>query len=162
MSRALVVYFSRTGHTRKIALELAESLGADVERIEEPRGRSGFFGYWRSGREGYRKLTTVIHPIQKRPSDYDLVLIGTPIWAGNVSSPVRTYIAGNAGSFRRVAFFCTHGGSSAAKVMTELSELCGVRPLATLAVKEREIRAGSYRGGLKEFAKQVRRESGAG
>ena len=161
MSRTLVVYFSRTGHTRKIALELAASLDADVERIEEPRSRSGFFGYWRSGREGYRKLTTIIEPLQKQPSDYDLVLLGTPIWAGNVSSPVRTYIVGNAGSFRRVAFFCTHGGTSASKVMAELGELCGTAPVATLAVTEREIQAGSYGGNLKEFVEQVRRESRA-
>jgi hypothetical protein len=27
------------------------------------------------------------------PNDYDLVLVGTPVWNASVSTPVRTYFA---------------------------------------------------------------------
>jgi len=155
MARTLVVYFSRTGRTRRIALEIAAALGADVERIEEPQDRSGFFGYWRSGREAYRKLSPVIEPAVRDPSGYALVIVGTPIWAGHVSSPVRTYVGAHAGRFRNVALFCTHGGSSAGKVFGEIAELAGSEPVATLALKEREIEAGTYAGRLRQFVDTV-------
>jgi flavodoxin len=151
MDRALVTYFSRTDRTRRIALEIARALSADIERIEESRSRSGFLGYWRSGREAYLKLTASIEPTTHDPSSYALVILGTPIWAGNMSSPVRAYVNAHKGSFERVAFFCTHGGTSAQKVFAELSEICGAPPVATLAITEREIKAGNYGDKLHQY-----------
>jgi hypothetical protein len=42
-------------------------------------------GYWRSGREAYLKLAPNIEPAVHDPSSYGLVVLGTPIWAGNMS-----------------------------------------------------------------------------
>jgi hypothetical protein len=47
--KTLVVYFSRSGHTRQVAREIASRCGADLEAIREERGRAGLLGYWRSG-----------------------------------------------------------------------------------------------------------------
>lgn len=156
MNGTLVVYFSRTGHTGRIAEELAAALGADVEKIEEPRSRSGFFGYWRSGREAYLRRTTTILPTRRRPSDYSLVLLGTPTWAGHVSSPVRTYAGEHAGTFRNLALFCTLGGAGAENTLAETAALCGVEPIATLAVTEKELKSGSYEPKLRGFVERVR------
>lgn len=155
MARTLVVYFSRTGRTHRIALEIAAPLGADIERIEEQRSRAGFLGYWRSGREAYRKLIPAIEPAVNDPSSYDIVLLGTPIWAGHISSPVRAYVGAHAGALSRMALFCTHGGSSPAKAFSEIAELAGVEPVATLAVTEREIKAGTYADRLTRFVESV-------
>lgn len=155
MSRILVVYFSRTGHTGQIAGQLAAALGADVERIREPRDRTGFFGYWRSGREGWLGRTTTIEPASKRPSDYDVVLLGTPVWSGHVSSPVRTYAIAHAGEFGNLALFCTLGGAGADRTLAETAALCGAEPVATLAVTEKELAAGDYASRLRAFVERV-------
>ena len=73
------------------------------------------------------------------PSHYDVVVLGTPVWAGNISSPLRSYVAAHKAELRQVAFFCTQGGSGAEKVFPDLQELCGRAPLATLAVSDRDI-----------------------
>lgn len=39
-SRILVVYFSRSGSTARVASYLADELGADLDAIEEPRSRA--------------------------------------------------------------------------------------------------------------------------
>jgi flavodoxin len=155
MRQALVIYFSRTGRTRRIALEIARALDAESEQIEESRSRLGFFGYWRSGREAYRELPAPIAPCTHDPASYELVVLGTPIWAGKMSSPLRAYIDAHAGSFRRVAFFCTHGGSSAAHVFAAIAALCGAQPAATLAVTEREIKADAYAEKLQQFVARL-------
>lgn len=49
------------------------------------------------------EILPLLHELQ----DYDLVLFGTPVWAGHVSSPVRACLDAQRNSLRRVAFFCT-------------------------------------------------------
>lgn len=46
-----VIFYSRTGNTRKIAEELSNSLKCDTEEIVDTQKRSGVFGYIRSGRD---------------------------------------------------------------------------------------------------------------
>jgi flavodoxin len=151
MQRAVVVYFSRTGYTRKIAEEIAARCGADLEAIEDVRPRAGIFGYLRSAREAYKKLPIEIRPAAKNPSEYDLVILGTPIWAGNVSSPIRAYLTAHRAELKQVAVFCTQGGSGAEKVLNDMAELCGRKPVASLALNDGEIKRREYAEKLHRF-----------
>jgi hypothetical protein len=89
------------------------------------------------------------------PSDYDIVVLGTPVWAGNMSSPLRSYVAAHKAQMKRVAFFCTQGGSGAEKVFRDLAQLCGQSPLATLAVNDRELNGRTYAQHLERFAAAI-------
>lgn len=143
-ARTLVVYFSRTGYTRKVAEALAAAGDADVEAIREAHNRSGLLGYLRSAFEALRKRHVRILPPERDPSRYELVVLGTPVWAQNMCSPMRAYIAANKGKLRQVALFCTQGGSGAEKVLEDMAELCGRRPIASLALSDGEIKRGRY------------------
>jgi flavodoxin len=149
--RVLVVFFSRSGYTRKIAEEIAARCGADLEAIEDVRTRAGLFGYLRSGREAYKKLPVEIRAPVRNPSDYDLVILGTPVWAGNVSSPMRAYLTAHGGELKRVAVFCTQGGSGAEKVINDMGGLCGRKPVTSLAINDREIKRNNYAESLECF-----------
>ena len=156
MSKTLVAYFSWTGHTRQVAEEIAAALDADVETIREVNARSGWTAYIRSI---WEVLTARLVPIVapgKDPAAYDLVVLGTPVWAGRMSSPLRAYITRQTASLSRIAVFCTEGGASGEKVVREISELCGTSPVATLVVTEPEIRSGEWRHKVAEFVKPLR------
>ena len=56
--KALVVYYSRTGNTKHVAEMIAGALKADLEELVDKRGREGFLGYLRSGRDAIRDKTT--------------------------------------------------------------------------------------------------------
>jgi hypothetical protein len=58
--KALVVYYSRTGNTEKVALELANELNADIERIIDTKDRSGAIGYLVAGKETTQKVPAQI------------------------------------------------------------------------------------------------------
>jgi flavodoxin len=75
--KILVVYYSRTGNTKKIAGELAKKFSADLEAIDDSQDRSGVFNYLKSGYEAARKKECVISALKHNPSDYDIVIIGT-------------------------------------------------------------------------------------
>jgi flavodoxin len=151
MQKTLVVYFSRSGFTKRIAEEIAMRHGADLEGIQDTRARSGFWGYLRSAREALRKTSIQIRSAAKDPAGYELVVLGTPVWAGNVSSPMRAYLAAQRGRFRQVAFFCTQGGSGAEKVFADMTELCAQKPIASLALNDREIKQRRYVAELERF-----------
>jgi multimeric flavodoxin WrbA len=69
---------------------------------------------------------------------YDLVVVGTPVWARNVSGPVRTYLQQNKSKFKNVAFFCTYGCSGSEKALKDVEKLCGRPAAGKLDVLERE------------------------
>ena len=103
--KPLVVFYSRTGTTKKVAESLKKLLKCDSEEILDVKSRKGPIGYLMSGREASMKKLARIKETKKNPSFYDIVLIGTPVWAGTMSTPVRTYISQNKVNFKKVAFF---------------------------------------------------------
>ena len=103
--KKLVVYYSRTGNTHKVAEEITNGLECDIEEIIDTKNRSGPLGYIRSGRDAGNRKLTVLKDIINDPSQYDLLIIGTPLWAWHVSTPVRTYIHENQANFKDVALF---------------------------------------------------------
>lgn len=141
-TRILVVYFSRSGTTRRLAKLLAERLNADIEEICDYRNRSGLGGYLRSLMEAVRQIPAEIVPHGLDVASYDLVIIGTPVWAGSVSTPVRGYLAENRQDFRHVAFFCSLGGRGSESAFSQMRALAGKPPLAKLNVSARDLRRG--------------------
>jgi hypothetical protein len=55
---------------------------------------------------------------------------------------------------RRVAFFCTMGGSGAGRVFATMSELAGSEPAATLALLEKDL-AGPLEDRLDAFVARL-------
>jgi flavodoxin len=155
MAKILVVYYSRTGHTRKIAQEIARRCGADTEEIRDTKSRAGLWGYLRSAREAMRKRLAPIEPTTAEPSRYDLVVLGSPNWASHMAAPVRSYLDAHARTLGRVAFFCTQGGSGAPKVLGELGALCHRDPIATLVLNEADIAKARYAPRLEEFVAAI-------
>ena len=150
--KTLIIYYSRGGTTKRIAEELAKKLGSDVDPITEPRGRGGLLGYLRSGFEASRRKQPSINPPGKNPSQYDLVVVGTPVWAGNVSSPVRSYLSQHGEEIKAAAFFCTMGGSNPGKTFPEMEACSGKKPRATLALQASRIGSEDAEAELKAFA----------
>jgi len=152
--KILVTYYSRTGNTKKIANAIANELKCDIEEIFDVKGRKGPLGYLRSSKEAMRKMLVKIKPIKKDPSKYDLVVIGTPVWGWNMSSPIRTYISNN--KFKKVAFFCTMSCSGAKKIFKDMEELCKSKPVAQLQLIATEVKSGRFSDKIKKFIASIK------
>ena len=156
-SRILVVYYSRTGTTRKVAAALAAKLGCDSEEIIEARSRSGMFGYLRSLIEARRQVPSHIAAAGKDPSSYDLIVIGTPVWAWSLSSPVRAYLLANKSRLPAVAFFCTLGGAGSDKAFGQMQELTGKPPAGCLSITASDVASAAYEPRVAAFAEALQR-----
>lgn len=149
--RTLVAFYSLSGNTGKLAHEIARELGADIESIRDATPRRGAIGMLRSIVDATLRRETPIRPPEKKPMDYDLLVLGGPIWAGRLAAPVRTYARRHAAGARRIAFFCTQGGRGAEKAMAELARLCHMSPSAMLAVDARHLAREDHEADLGRF-----------
>ncbi|MDB5578219.1 MAG: flavodoxin [Bradyrhizobium sp.] len=149
--KILVVYYSRSGTTRRIAQALAGALGCDTEEIRTTQDRSGTMGYWRSAIEARRWTPAAIAPAHKDPAAYDLVIVGTPVWVWSLSSPVRAYLTANRYRLPAVAYFCTLGGAGSDNAFDQMQQLTGQAPRARLAVTAADVAAGRYETSLAAF-----------
>jgi menaquinone-dependent protoporphyrinogen IX oxidase len=160
-SRILVVHYSRTGTTRKVAELLAAQLRCDGETIMEERERSGMLGYLRSVVEARRQVPSHIAAAVRDPSIYDLVVIGTPVWAWSLSSPVRAYLLANKSRLPAVAFFCTLGGAGSERAFAQMQEVAGKRPIGRLSVTAREVASATYEREAATFVQSLQRQLAA-
>lgn len=143
--KVLMVYFSRTGVTKKVAGKTAEALRqagveVEVEEILEAKDRGGFFGYLGGIWDAIRKRTASIEPAKAELAGFDLVAIGTPVWASSAATPVRTFCREHGGKAGSLAFYCTMTSSGDKGAFKAMEELCGKAPAATLALKARHVK----------------------
>ena len=90
--RILVVYYSLSGNTQRVARDLATHLGADLQRIRERTQRRGFLGYVRAAFDSLRERRVALMDVARDAAEYDLTIVGTPIWTGRITPAVRTYL----------------------------------------------------------------------
>lgn len=152
--KVLVVHYSRTGNTEKVAAELAQALGADTEAIIDKKSRKGPIGWLSAGKDSSRKTPADIETPKKDPAGYDLVVIGTPVWAWTVSAPVLAYLRKFTGKFPEVAFSLTYDGNME-KTFDDMTAAAGRKPKATLAVDARQLKRGEHTAQVKEFVAKL-------
>lgn len=113
MSKALVVYYSYSGNTRKIAETIAGSVGADIIEIRaqgEKKGRSLIGKIFQELGKILTKKDTKILPINRSLEDYSLIFLGSPIWGGDLANPVRTFLRHQKMQGKKIGFFYSCGG----------------------------------------------------
>jgi len=161
----LVVYYSRTGNTGKVAEKLASLMGCDLGEIVDLKNRKGPFGFLGAGYSAYARKLTKIKAPDKDPSAYDLIIVGTPIWAGNITPAVRTYlteIVPEGSQARRYALFYTSHSSEQPKAVKDFCSLIKGEPLATLSVLHKDVKAGKFEPQVQGFVDSLRSSERAG
>ena len=135
----LTVYYTRSGNTERVVKKIHESLGGDMELISEPKNRKGILGWLRSGGQNSRREVAEINPSKYDPSEYDLVILASPIWAGAVSAPMRGYMVGNKEKLDRTAVFLSNDSGDVEKAFAEIYEILGKPPLVEGSLQRSKI-----------------------
>lgn len=164
MAKTLVVYYSRTGNTRRIGQELASALGADVEELRDGQDRRSPVGYLKSGLDARTRKPVKLQQLTHAPAAYDLLVVGTPVWVSTVSTPVRTFLERIQTARQQVAWFCTYGLEGEkypGRTFQAMAEASGLTPLATLSVRTKDV-AGEHRDSVAAFVEMLSRRQEAG
>ena len=137
---SLVLFYSRTGTTRRLAAAIGEALAADVRELRCARYGPGAWSYVLAGYDSLKGNLPVIDKLDVDPAQYDLVLLGAPVWTSYPATPLRAYLAQDPSLPSTVGAFVTLGGQSpASKTFDMIGDAVG-RPLAaTLAVRAADM-----------------------
>jgi len=124
MSKTLIVYYSLTGNTQFIAEILMESIKADVlelKPIKELKADSGTRFMWGGYQSTMKKKPKLIE-FDINPLKYDLIILGTPVWAWNISPPMRSFLSKFDLTGKKVALWMCHAGDGV-KAMERFKEV---------------------------------------
>ena len=156
--KILIVYYSRTGNTRKLAENLKGKLNCQIEEIVDIKSRKGRFGFIKSGMDAALKRDTNIKNSNVDPGQYDLVILGTPVWASNMTPAIRTFIKMNKEKMKNVAFFCTQMSSGKDSTFADMRKLVGKEPISSLYInskgetmEDNEIRIQTFIEDIRNF-----------
>lgn len=110
--KTLIVYYSLEGNTDMIAKAMAEKINADLLRIKPVNDYkpSGAGKYFTGGTSVLFKKKPPLETISLNPGEYDLIIIGSPVWAGSFAPPLRTFFSKDYLKGKKTALFCCHRG----------------------------------------------------
>ncbi|MFO7678151.1 MAG: flavodoxin [Thermoplasmatota archaeon] len=109
----VVVYYSYEGNTRFIAQCIAEEINADMLGLKPVKemNSKGFFKYFWGGKKVVFKQKPELLAFDKNPNEYDIIFIGTPVWALTFTPAIRTFFSTIHLKNKKIALFCCHEGS---------------------------------------------------
>lgn len=152
----LVVYYSRSGNNKALANTIAKSLSADIDEIVDKKKRSGKLGWLRAGRDAQAENLTDIS-VEKSPQDYDVIILGSPIWASKPTPAIRKYLAQQDLKNKKVAFFICSGGDGYTQVFPLLKQLApDSEHVSTLGITEKQFKEGTYEPELNAFIESLK------
>ena len=69
-----------------------------------------------------------LRPYRFEAEKYDTIIFGFPVWAGNITPPLRTFIEDNKDALvgKSLAAFACQGGSGAEKSFDKMAKLIGI------------------------------------
>ena len=105
-STCAVVYFSRSGYTKKIAYQIANERCADICEIKTTEKTDGDLGFLWCGRFGMHKWGMPINDLDL--SSYDEVVVCSPVWVFGICAPVREFCKTQRGKLKNVGYVITH------------------------------------------------------
>lgn len=154
MTKTLVAYYSWSGNTEKVARAIAAALSADVEEIREIKPRTGLFAYVRAAIEASRRKAAPIAAAETDAGKYDVVILGSPVWAGEMAPALRAYIEREKHKFKNVALFCTLGGANGERALAGMRAAAGREPIAELLIDAKALKSG-WRRQVHDFAQSL-------
>ena len=122
--KTAVIYYSFEGNTALVAETIKAAIGADVFEIKtvDTKKRTGFTKYLWGGRQALMREKPELMPLKVDINAYDLIILGTPVWAGSPAPAMFSFLSGTPVSGKKIALFCCHGGGKG-KVFDKLKAM---------------------------------------
>ena len=110
--KTAVIYYSYEGNCALVSKMIGDTLKADIFEIKtvDEKLRSGFMKYAWGGSQVVMHKKPALKPLSVDINAYDLLILGTPVWAGSPAPAMISFISGGKIAGKKLALFCCHGG----------------------------------------------------
>lgn len=120
----LIVYFSHSSHTEKIANMIKQLLHCDIKNIKSEEYENKTIVELNNivTEQIHKKYFPKINDINIL--DYNVIFVGSPVWKGDLSLPVKSFLINNDFNNKTIVPFYTFGGFvNKSKLDKEIKEL---------------------------------------
>ena len=137
--KTAIVFYTMHGNVRYVAEKVAKETGADLielipKKAYPDKGMIKFI--WGGSAVTFKKKPD-LEPYELNVSDYDLIIIGTPVWASNFTPPLRTFFESHDLTGKKIAAITTCAGGDFTKCVEAIREASKADALvATLSLVE--------------------------
>lgn len=157
--RALVLYYSNTGNTQKVAKALADRLGAELAEVTCP-AYLNWYGPLAMAWDIFTRHRPQVNIVAPRHAHHDLIVVGGPVWAARAAPPILSALRDLPGEFDAVALFATCRGTSPNSppepAIAEMKAAARAPSLATQIFREEDIRGSGLARRIETFAALLR------
>ena len=156
-TRILVAYFSATGHTAPIAEHAAEILDADLYEIKaKVPYTEADLAYYTDGRCDKEQADPSVRPEidggVANMEQYDVILIGHPIWHGQAPRIISTFLESYDFANKTLVTFCTSASSG---LGSSASDLYSLVPSSAKWLESRRFAIGSSKEDVSEWLTEI-------
>lgn len=156
--RILVLYYSFTGNTQKVAKAIADRLNAELGEIT-CQAYYAWNGPLLQAMHIFTRGLPRVEVLTPPHARYDLTLIGAPVWGGRPAPPVIRALRDHKADIGKVALFVTCRGANPSygpeRALDEMAAEVDGPVVAMRSFREPEIRTGDYRQGIEEFVQTL-------
>jgi len=123
--RTLVVYYSKTGTTKKVALAVIAEMNCDFDELR------------------YDEKTDSVD-YARDPSEYERIILLAPVWAFALAKPMKQYIAEHKSNIKQYDLIVTCGSFGLRGCIKNCLASIGKQPENALKLKAKDVKQGSY------------------
>lgn len=123
--KSIVVFYSLEGNCKLIGNTIASTINSDVLelKLKKPVPVKGPMKFITGGRSAMRKASPELVTAIPDLSDYELVIVGAPVWAGTFAPAIRTFASKSHIENKKIAFFTCCAGGSTEKCIADMKAL---------------------------------------
>ncbi|MBP2635279.1 MAG: Flavodoxin [Firmicutes bacterium] len=150
----LIVYYSHSGNTGKLAKLIKEATGGAICELLPEKAYPG--DYSTVVEQAKKEIQAGFRPVLKTEvkdlSSYDTVFVGTPNWWSTIAPPIATFLENYNLTGKSVVPFCTHGGGGSGNIEDTVKTFCpDSRVLSLLSVYGNAAKASEVEAWLKNI-----------
>lgn len=123
--KTLIVYYSKSGNTRKVAKKAQAILSCDLDEIQYDQNSH-----------------TVASTLN--PADYERVILMCPIWGFRLPEPMTLYLRRQKANIKLYRLAVTCGGMGLRGCISDCKKILGAPPETAVKIRAKSISGGTY------------------
>ncbi|PKG31995.1 metalloregulator ArsR/SmtB family transcription factor [Methanoregula sp.] len=141
--RACVIFYSYSGITRRVAGGIRNASGCDLIEVRTRAPYSSFTAYTKGVLRSRKGACDPIEPGEIDVSDYDLLIIGTPVWAWKPSPAINAAVKALRGCEGKMAVIfstCNNQPGEALHILRRSLEARCVTVMAEISLNQEDTK----------------------
>lgn len=123
--KSIIIFYSLEGNTRLVTEKMAKTINCDILELKtKSEIKTGALSkYIWGGKQVLFKEKPELIPITEDINKYDLIIFGSPIWAGKYAPAFNTFLDNNIIKNKKIALFNCNGGGGTKKFFQEFKNI---------------------------------------